>query len=235
MDSKGNVWWTGGRRNTGKTFISKQIAKYFRERIVAPKRTIVFDHAGNAESYPESQQIDMSDLRIRLPQRANVRVESKDFHAFFEMCQKITNACILVDDGTHLFGGNLPEIVGIVAGQAKNNRLELIFQMHTISETAPRLLREANMFVLKETNDELPFKAACPDKNLFTRILFSDLKNENMNYEGNKKWATRIFDRFEEEILFQNLSEPDFEYAFEKKLSVYDYKRLIEMPNLKEL
>lgn len=222
MDNRGNVWAIFGRRGTGKTYEAIDIAEFYRKRKQAPKRTIIFDHTQNDESYPEYEIIDIEQLDRLLPERAKVRVQTKDYQHFFEKCSRIKNAVILIDDGTSLFRNNVPDFVIEFLGLAKNHRLEIIFQMHTIADTAPALLKGCNLFIIKQTNDSLPVKKTCPNSKLIDWLI-TDCKEENAGYSGNQKFATRLLDINEEEIFIKDLTIQQFEKTFNQSISISNY------------
>lgn len=213
MDSRGNVILVFGMRSTGKSKESKDIAEIFR---MFNKKTIILDHTQNDDTYGDIQKLNVTDLAYRLPKKSVFRVQCK-WQEFLANTQNITNACILIDDATALFRGRSPEALLEWCGKAKNQRLEIIFQMHTITEVAPDLLRAANIWFLKQTNDSFPIKKSCKNANIIEKILL-EIQAENRNYDEEQRWATRLVDFDREEVYVKDLDSNDY-YEFKK----FDY------------
>lgn len=211
MNPKGNVWFVCGRRDTGKSHESLEIATYFRERPNSPKRTVIIDHTDNNDTYGHIKKIDLSDLDFALPQRGIVRVGKKDRITPFDwkLCEQkimnLHNCTVVFDDVTSTFSGTVSENILTFCGLAKNQRLEIIFQFHTVSDTAPKLLRASNMLLIKQTQDVIPLKKSCPDAVLLANLLTKtkELNNKDMSH----KWNTFLFDRDEETVKLKNLKQ----------------------------
>ncbi|MFC0181467.1 hypothetical protein SAMN04515674_104268 [Pseudarcicella hirudinis] len=223
MNPKGNVWWIGGKKDTGKSFEALKIAEYFRKREVNPKRTIIFDHTFNNSTYHGIQIIDIKDLDYVLPKKASVRVQTTDWRLFIEKCFKIKNAVIIFDDVTAIFRGNIPDVLLTLCGKAKNERLEIMFQFHTINETAPSLIRASDMMVIKQTLDSLPVKSSCRENVLISHII-QDCRTENKSLPEKKKYATRLLDTVDDKIYIKKLGEEKFENSYIDFIEIDDYK-----------
>jgi len=205
MNNKGNVYLVFGKRNTGKSYESLQLGEVFRTRQFAPKRVIVYDWTKNEDTYGDIRLIHQENLKVAaLQKRAKVKVQCQ-LPEFLDCIEKVVNAVILIDDGTTLFQGNVPEVVQKFFGTAKNNRLEIIVQVHSIADAGPKLLREANIWILKQTHDSLPLKESCRSRKMVENIL-EEIKEENMAYPSDKKWSTRLIDWDEERVFIKDLN-----------------------------
>ncbi len=211
MDSRGNVFMVFGMRSTGKSKDCRDIAETFRS---LNKRVIILDHSGNDDTYGDIPILDVKELAYKLPKNSIFRVQSS-WQDFLLYSKKLCNSCILIDDATDLFRGRSPEAILTWCGTAKNQRLEIIFQMHNISEVAPDLLRKAYIWILKETNDPFPLKKTIKYPKIIENIL-KEIIAENMNYEEEKKWATRMIDFPNEKVYVKDLVSNDY----------HDYKKL---------
>lgn len=216
-----------GASDTGKTYECMEFAKYFREREKAPKRTIVFDHTQNDSSYSETKVIQLSDLDYKLPQRGCFRIKvnlsknPEDLKGFFDKCSMLTNSCVILDDTTGLFRGGVPDWVITFLGLRKNNRLEIMFQIHNIKATAPAILENSDVWVLKQTGDSFPLKGTCPDRDLVEKLL-KECKAENEKNEYRNLWATRILINEKNQIFRKDLSKPFLE-SYQEKINALVY------------
>ncbi|MDR6564946.1 MULTISPECIES: hypothetical protein [unclassified Arcicella] len=212
-----------GASDTGKTYECMQFAKYFRERKKSPKRTIVFDHTKNAVSYPETIQIELKDLDYKLPQRGCFRVKvdlaknPKDLKVFIDKCSMLTNSCIVLDDTTGLFRRGVPDWVITFLGLRKNNRLEIMFQIHNIKAASPDILENSDIWVIKQTRDSFPIKDTCPDGDI-VEMLIRECKKENSENNYQNLWATRIFVGEKNLIYRKDLSKPFLE-SYQDKIN----------------
>lgn len=221
MNNRGNVYLVFGKRNTGKSFESLQFGEVFRTREIAPKRVIVYDWTKNDDTYGHIKLIHHQNLKVAaLPKRALVKVQC-GLNEFLDSTEKIVNAVILIDDGTTLFQGNVPERVQKFFGTAKNNRLEIIVQVHSIADTGPKLLREANIWILKQTHDSRPLKESCRSRQMVENIL-DEIKEENREFPSDQKWSTRLIDWDEEKIFIKDLDNQ------EEHLGYIEYKEFEE-------
>lgn len=225
MNSKGNVWAGLGMRDTGKSFEQLKIAEYFRMREIAPKRTIIYDWTENDSTYGNIKLINVKDLDFVLPQRAIVKVQERDTDLFLEKCLSISNACIIFDDATSKFKKIVPKALEELFYKVKNNRIELMFQFHTLRATAPALLDAANMYVIKATIDAFPIKDTAPFPEVIEKLI-SDCRSENRLYDESKQWATRIFDVGNQSIWRKDLIETDFEKCYKQKIKLDKYLEL---------
>lgn len=204
MEKRGNVFIVFGKRSTGKSYEAMKLADFFRTREVAPKRIIVLDWTKNDDTYGHIKQIHQEDLKkAALPQRAIVKVQCT-WKELLDSCENVVNAVIVFDDVTSLFRGNLPEQVQKFLGTAKNKRLEIIMQVHSISDASPKLLLEGNIWVLKQTLDPRPLKDTCRSAHIIELIL-DEIKEENKSYHKDQKWATRMVDWDEEKVFIKDL------------------------------
>jgi hypothetical protein len=222
MNSKGNVWASFGSRDTGKSYEQLMLAKYYRERLQAPKRTIIYDWTKNDSTYGHIKLIDIEDLNYALPKRALVKVQERDTEYFLEKCLSIKNACIVIDDATSKFKNRVPKVLEELFYMVKNNRVELMFQFHTLRASAPALLDASNMYIIKATIDAFPLKGTCPFPDVIERLI-TDCRQENRNYPENKKWATRILDVGDQTIWTKNLAISEFQKSYNKKTRLDDY------------
>lgn len=227
MNLKGNNWCILGMMDTGKTYTACQIAKYFRERPESPKRTIVFLHTENNISYPDNEfkTIHINDLDYVLPKRGafKIRLERRHYlEQITEKCGRIMNACIILDDLTGITKGNISEDFDAFLYTAKNNRLEIIFQLHTIQATAPALFNACGMIILKNTLDPLIIKNSINLDKPLGRVL-AEIKKENQQYPEKRKWASRMFDVTAEKVLTQKLDGSPFPECFINPVSIEKY------------
>lgn len=210
---QGNRFLFIGASDTGKSWECMQFAKWFRERKESPKKTIIFEHErndetyGNIEKYGVIKEISLNDLDYALPQKGAFRIVSKDVETFIEKACKIKNAFFVIDDATGLFGSNIPEYLLDFLGLRKNNRIEIAFQIHTIAETAPRLFRNTDIWVIKQTGDSLPVKSSCPNWENVSKLL-TECKNENAKKDFRPMWATRLYIPNENKVYRKDLSKP---------------------------
>lgn len=221
LHPQGNRILCIGASDTGKTHESLEFARYFREREKSPKRTIVFDHTNNDSSYKGSREIKISDLSHKLPQKGYFRVKvnlaqnPEDLKLFFDKCSMLRNTCIVLDDTTGLFRGGVPDWLITFLGLRKNNRLEIIFQIHNIKATAPAILENSDVWVLKQTGDSFPLKSTCPNRELVERLLKECFaENHRNNYKN--LWATRILINEKNRIYRKDLSKPFLESYHEE-------------------
>lgn len=219
MDARGNVWYICGMRGTGKSWEAMELAEEFRMRELNPKRTIVLDHTYNDDTYGHIDIIQIDDLRYLLPKKACVRVQTPDWSRFLDFAAKIKNATIIFDDATGLFRGNIPDKLLSFVGLAKNHRLELIFQFHTIGDTAPSVLKSCNMIFIKQTNDSFPIKKSAPNWKLLQKLTL-DCREENLKYDSQKKWATRLIDINEEVIYIKDVTIENFSESYNQKIYI---------------
>lgn len=204
MNNRGNVYLVFGKRNTGKSFEALKFGEIFRTREIAPKRVIVYDWTKNEDTYGEIKLIHHENLKVAaLPKRALVKVQC-ELNEFLHCIEKVVNAVIIIDDGTTLFQGNVPETVQKFFGTAKNNRLEIIVQVHSIADAGPKLLREANIWILKQTHDSRPLKESCRSRQMVENIL-DEIIEENRGFRPNQKWSTRLVDWDEERVFIKDL------------------------------
>ncbi|MFC0182494.1 hypothetical protein [Pseudarcicella hirudinis] len=213
------MWYLCGKRGTGKSFEALEIAAFFRERRESPKRTIILDHTQNDDTYGGIDVIQIDDLRYLLPGRACVRVQTQDWSRFLDFAFKIKNASIVIDDATGLWRGNVPDKLISFVGLAKNHRLELIMQFHTIADTAPSILKSCNMLVIKQTNDSFPIKKSAPNSRLIERMIL-DCGDENSKYDPNRKWATRLVDINEEMVYVKNPTVSNFAESYKQRREI---------------
>lgn len=204
MDKRGNVFLVFGKRGTGKSFEAKILAEFFRNRTKAPKRVIILDWSNNEDTYGEIRLIHQNDLRkAALPKDALVRVQC-NWSEFLDCIENVVNAVIIIDDATSLFKGNVPDKLQRFFGTAKNKRLEIMLQVHSISDASPTLLRESNVWILKQTLDPSPLKDTCRSRIMVENIL-REIKSENAFYGSDQKWATRMVDWDEEKVFIKDL------------------------------
>jgi hypothetical protein len=222
MNPKGNVWAGFGKRDSGKSFEQLALAEMFRTRTKSPKRTIIYDWTQNDATYGHIQLIDIEDLNYKLPVRALVKVQNRDTDLFLTKCQLLHNACIIIDDATAKFKGIIPRPLEELLYKAKNQRLEIMFQFHTIRASAPALLDACNMFLIKATTDAMPIKSTAPFPEVIEKIIL-DCRAENRNYDEKKNWATRIFDVGSETVWIKDITEPNFIKSYKNKTSVEKY------------
>lgn len=206
MNLKGNTWLVTGSRDVGKTFTAMQLAEEFFLSPVCPKSIVVFDHSNN-DSYlqyplhpltlPQIPQLDW----LAYPFRAIVRGDEEQFDEFCHLMTHFSRrTCIVFDDCGIFFEGNLTQERKRILKTPKNNENELIFQGHNYAEMAPRLLRESNMYVIKQTTDdpdELPDKVIAKKQ---VRQLMIEVIQENYQRPPKQKWATRIYDTETDEV-----------------------------------
>lgn len=200
MNAKGNTWLVVGTRDVGKTYTAMKLAEDFHLRPAVPKSIVVFDHSNN-DSYEgygllplELHQIPFIDWHSR-PFQAIVRGEEEQFDEFCHlMTQHSRLTSIVFDDCGIFFEGNLTRERKQILKTPKNNFNELIFQGHNYAEMAPRLLRESNMYIVKQTvddPDDLPDKVIAKRQ---IRQLMIEVIQENFTRPEKQKWATRIYD-----------------------------------------
>ncbi|WP_420154124.1 hypothetical protein [Siphonobacter sp.] len=218
MNIQGNNWMFFGKKNTGKTFEALEFAKHFFQRDVNPKRIIVFDHSNNTSYKEITDVIPMERLQWQLPKKAIVKVQSDDFDTFAEYClMYVRNAVVVIDDSSAFFQGNVRGTRLKFLKSPKNNGNEYMFQCHSVRETAPLLLENTDIFVLKETRDDandLPTKLVGRNRII---PLMNELIEENDTYPSGQKWATRVYDQEEDTIWFKDLRIPldDVESVFD--------------------
>ena len=148
----------------------------------------------------ELHQIPLIDWRA-YPFKAIVRGDEEQFDEF---CRLMTHysrlTCIVFDNCGIFFEGNLTQERKKILKTPKNNWNELIFQGHNYAEMAPRLLRESNMYIVKQTvddPDELPEKVIAKRR---IRQLMIEVIQENYRRPPKQRWATRIYDTETDEV-----------------------------------
>lgn len=197
MNKKGNNWGVFGKKNTGKTWESLRVAAsfYYRER--NPKKLLILDHTNNS-SYAGFPSVDLNRLEYRLDMEfiGKVQVYSKaEIDRFCQLVvENVRNTVVMFDDCGVLFRGVLSGAKERLLKSPKNNGNEYIFQTHSIRETAPALLEQIDVFVLKQTRDnydDLPGKL--PARREIGHLI-GEVAEENRGNEDGKKWATRIYD-----------------------------------------
>ena len=225
LHPQGNRFLFFGASDTGKSYECMAFAKYFRERRTAPKRTIIYENQrndetyGNVDKYGKIKEIDLKDLAFTLPQNGAFRVVSKDLQGFIERASNLTNACIVFDDATSLFRKNVPDSVIQFLGLRKNQRLEIMFQLHTINDTAPSLLENSDLFVLKQTGDKLPVKDTCPNAETVTKLI-QECMNENAEGNFENFWATRVYVPMKNEVYRKDLTAPSLSSSYLTKINL---------------
>ncbi len=184
MNPKGNTWLVVGTRDVGKTHTAMKLAEDFFLRERAPKSIVVFDHSNN-DSYLAYDLLPLELHQIphinwqAYPFRAIVRGEEEQFDEFCHlMTQYSRSTCIVFDDCGIFFEANLTRERKQILKTPKNNYNELIFQGHNYAEMAPRLLRESNMYIVKQTvddPDDLPDKLIA--KRQIRQLMIEDPRN----------------------------------------------------------
>lgn len=209
MNARGNNWGLFGKKNTGKTHEALEWAAYFHERESAPKRILIFDHSQNSSYRDFTDVIPMERLRYRLPADAVVKVQDTDFDTFAEyVLMYVRNTVVVIDDSSAFFRGNIPDIRLRFLKSPKNNGNEYMFQCHSIRETAPLLLENIDLFVLKETRDNLrEIPAKLPGRNRIIPLM-EEIIEENRARESGKKWATRIYDNEDDVVWLKDVDTP---------------------------
>ncbi len=209
MNAKGNNWTFFGKKNTGKTYEALEFAKYFNEREINPKRIIVFDHSNNSSYDSITKEVPLERLQWALPKGDVVRIKSDDFDTFAEYCLLyVRNSVVVIDDSSAFFQGNVRGTRLKFLKSPKNNGNEYMFQCHSVRETAPLLIENTDILVLKETRDDpedLPGKLIGRNRII---PLMHELIAENETYPSGKKWATRVYDQEEDTIWIKDLSVP---------------------------
>jgi hypothetical protein len=215
MDKRGNIWWFGGNRGTGKSYEAEKTAESLQKRI------IVYDWTDNESTYGHIAEINIADLDFRLKPNAKVRIKENDFDEFVEKCHNLRNTTIIIDDATAMFTGVIPQRLKELLYKAKNNRIEMMFQFHTITDTPPAFLKACNMFVIKATGDSFPLKNSAPYRQIIEPLI-KDCITENRNYESGQKWATRLYDVNEEKI-YTKIQGLKFKDSYKKFITVPEY------------
>ncbi|MFT4033212.1 MAG: hypothetical protein QM669_12385 [Siphonobacter sp.] len=207
MNQKGNNWAAFGKKNTGKTYEVMALARYFNERKYNPKRIIVFDHSQNSSYDDITKVIPIKRLQYALPKQDIVKVQDTDFDLFAEMCLLyVRNSVVVIDDSSAYFRGNVNDIRLRLLKSPKNNGNEYMFQCHSVGETAPRLLENIDMFILKETREDpndLPGKL--PGRNRIAPLI-RYAKEANRELLPNQKWTTVVYDGEEDVVWVKDLS-----------------------------
>lgn len=218
---QGNRYLFTGASDTGKSYLNMMFAKYFREREVAPKRTVIFEHQrndetyGNVEKYGVIKEISLKDLDYTLPQKGAFRIVSRDLDGFLDKAMKMVNTFFVFDDATSLFRKSVPDKVLQFLGLRKNQRLEISFQIHTFKAIAPDLLENTDIWLIKQTGDSLPVKDSCPNAENVTKLL-QECMNENAKNNYVNMWATRVYIPLENKVYRMDTTKP-FEKAFPKQ------------------
>lgn len=222
MNPKGNVWWIGGKRDTGKSYESLMIADYFHQRKANPKRVIVIDHTNNEDTYGHIKKIKLSALDFKLPEDGYFRIcreenePNFDFKTCYQKLAKLANTVIDFDDVTGVLRGTAPAELMTLCGLAKNQRLEIIFQFHTVTATAPQIIGVCNMIVVKQTNEDLPLKESFVNSRM-VGVLMQEIRAENRTYDDRKKWGTRILDVDSEQIYVKNIKGKSYVESYRTK------------------
>ncbi len=219
MNAKGNTWLVIGTRDVGKTYTAMKLAEDFFLREKHPKSIVVFDHSHN-DSYGHYPLIPLELHQLPLvnwwaaPFQAIVRGEEEEFDEFCELMTHFSRmTSIVFDDCGLFFEGNLTQERKRILKTPKNNLNELIFQGHNYAEMAPRLLRESNMYVVKQTIDDpdnLPDKLIAKRQ---IRQLMIEVIRENETRPEKMKWATRIYDTESDEVWILKEKSNTFEIA----------------------
>lgn len=224
LHEQGNRFLFIGASDTGKSYLNMMFAKYFRERKISPKRTVIFEHQrndetyGNVEKYGKIKEITLNDLDYSLPQRGVFRIISRDIDGFLDKAMKMVNTFFVIDDGTSLFRKSVPNKVIQFLGLRKNQRLEIAIQIHTIKAVAPDLLENTDIWVIKQTGDSLPVKDSCPNAENVTKLL-RECMTENAKNNYKNMWATRVYIPLENKVYRMETSKP-FEIAFKKPVNI---------------
>jgi hypothetical protein len=220
MDNRGNVTLIVGYRGSGKSYEALMFAKSI------GKKTFVYDWTQNDETYGQLQELEIEQMQYRIKATATVRVidpQAENIEQFYENLLAIRNATIIIDDATALFSkSEIPNGLKKLLYMAKNNRLDFIFQFHTISDTPPNFLKACNIYIIKGTNDSLPLKGTAPHRNILEILINSCIK-ENRNYTNGQKWATRILNITTERIYIKTLTEKDFKKSYSKSIEISKY------------
>lgn len=209
MNPKGNIWLAVGRRNAGKTYTAMQIAEEFFRHPRVRKSIIVFDHTNNSSYNTYGlTQITLEQMIYVLPyqlQPIRAIVRGVEIDEFADVVINYISQCsILFDDCGVMFRGNLTMEREKLLKTPKNNGTELIFQAHSIREIAPALLEQANMYIIKQTNDDpdtLPNKLIA--KREISQLLIDTIR-ENYNRPANEKFATRVYDVEDDSVWVQD-------------------------------
>lgn len=228
MNQKGNNWAAFGKKNTGKTYEVMQFARYFNERAKNPKRIIIFDHSNNTSYADVTDVIDMDRLRWQLPARAVVKVQSTDFDTFAELVlMYVRNAVIVIDDSSAYFRNNVNDIRLRFLKSPKNNGNEYMFQCHSLRESAPLLLENIDIFMLKETRDQIEGLPAKVPGAKRIELLLREIANENKLLPEGEKWATRCYDQ-EEDTVWRKYFDSDSDNVLDsyEVESATDYLKL---------
>jgi hypothetical protein len=214
-----------GASDTGKSYLAMKFAEYLANNPKAPKRIIIYENVrndetyGNVEKYGSFTEIHLNAMDYVLPKKGRFRVISSDLDTFIEKCKRLTNSIIVVDDATSLFRKNVPDTLIQFLGLRKNQRLEIMFQLHTFKETAPSLLENLDILVIKQTGDSLPVKDTCPNRDNVTKLI-KQCQDENAGVNFANFWATRVYIPASSTVYKFDSEELNFEKSFKHKTNL---------------
>ena len=225
LHQQGNRFGFFGASDTGKSWEAMAFARYFRERSASPKTTLIYENQrndetyGNIEKYGIIKEITLNDLDFALPQRKAFRIVSKDLGGFLAKASLLTNTVVIFDDATSLFRKSVPNTVIQFLGLRKNQRLEIMFQLHTIKETAPSLLENMDVLVIKQTGDKLPVKDSCPNSDNVTKLI-QECMSENAKGNYANFWATRVYVPMMNTIYRKDLRAENWALSYTRKINI---------------
>jgi hypothetical protein len=227
LHPQGNRILFFGASDTGKSYECMQFSEFLRNNPKAPKRVIVYENVrndetyGNIEKYGKFQEIHLNALDYTLPQKGKFRIISRDLDGFVQKASKLTNSVIVFDDATSLFRKSVPDELIQFLGLRKNQRLEIMFQLHTVKETAPSLLENSDIFVIKQTGDSLPVKDTCPNSKVITKLI-RECQEENAKNGFKNFWATRVYVPSTSSVYRKDLSAPTLEKSYQKRINLLE-------------
>jgi aromatic ring-cleaving dioxygenase len=192
-----------GKMNTGKTYITLELAKQIQN--ISGKPILVYDHAFNASYAAIENQVTIEDLvNYRLENYEDYRITGhKHIDEFLEICtDQLRNHIILLDDCGNSFDGGLSDIQNTFITASKNNGNDVFFQFHNFNDIGPRLLRSLHMLVIKEQASR-----TVPDKMINrqqVQVLLDEVVAENDKRDPDKIWAYRIYDIYRDTVFYEN-------------------------------
>lgn len=218
---KGQNWGVFGMMNTGKTHQTLDVALKLQKK--TGKRIIIFDHSSN-ESYDKFKNIIPIDyLQYQLPQNVVYKVQSDDIDTFCQYAVHfLRNSILVIDDSGIFFSAGFPKNRERFIKSAKNNGLDIFYQVHSFREIGPALLENLHMILLKEISNKeidnrLPWK---------TKIqwLHEEIVEENNKRPKDQLWSYRIYNVYEDVVFiddgkggFKAFQGRDYFKKYEKK------------------
>jgi hypothetical protein len=193
------IWLHVGKKNTGKTYMTKQImADFYAQNI----KVLIVDINGQedydgfntitVDQIPFFRELDIVTVRDQWDKR-------RIFEAMDYIHTYVRNTFVVLEDSTSYVKGNVNESIQRLVLNCRNACNDLLFNVHSFNRVGPFLYEHTDWYMIRETGDYLPLEKKVAGSHKVEQAM-AEIKAENrklypdVNGIKTPKLAFRIID-----------------------------------------